>query len=183
MLPCNRRQKVVNRKEKRETLRCISKKSPANGQEVTEDICLRCPVREFMRKPPCKTLADEPAPTPEMDKHAAQEIQEIVQGTPLEELEVEGLDLSTPTDSPEYPAVSMQLWLYKEALMRWKKAGFPVRSDQEVQTIHETKCKPCSWYDAEKKRCKGCGCKVSAGSVAVFNKIKMATEHCPKEEW
>jgi len=170
-------------KNKGTIFRCISKDSKVKGQEVTKDICDHCPVRKFRKQgPPCQQ-PKAPAPSPIPNKNAADEIKEIVHGTPLEEMPIEGLDLSTPPSSPEYPAVSMQLWLYKDALVRWKKAGYPVRSDAEVAKIHETKCKPCSWYDPKKKRCKGCGCRVSVGSVAVFNKIKMATEHCPKELW
>ena len=31
--------------------------------------------------------------------------------------------------------------------------------------------------------CRGCGCRVAAYGMAVFNKIKMATQHCPREKW
>jgi len=84
---------------------------------------------------------------------------------------------------PEYPPLSVQLWTYKEALIKWNKAGRPTRSQEEVEEIHKTHCMPCEWYDKEKKRCRGCGCTVSVGSIAVLNKIKMGTEHCPKEKW
>jgi len=70
-----------------------------------------------------------------------------------------------------------------EAVMRWNSAGRPTRTDEEVGRILETICKPCSWYDPEKKRCRGCGCTVSTSSIAVANKLKMATEKCPRGLW
>jgi hypothetical protein len=88
-----------------------------------------------------------------------------------------------PPFTPEYPNWSVQAWLYKEALIRWKKAGYPTRDQDEVDRIHKEHCLGCDWYDKDKKRCKGCGCRVTDGAVAVVNKIKMATEHCPKELW
>jgi hypothetical protein len=78
----------------------------------------------------------------------------------------------------------MQLWFYKEAIIRWNKAGRPKRSDEEVKELLEGHCKAgCSWFDPEKGRCKGCGCAVSEGSLAIFNKLRMGTEHCPQEKW
>jgi hypothetical protein len=111
------------------------------------------------------------------------EIVEMLKGTPLNG--VEGLKEMGDVDpgSPEYPAMSLQLWAYKEAIIKWQKAGRPTRTNEEVQKIHDTHCVGCSWYDPDKKRCKGCGCRVTTGSVAVLNKIKMKTEHCPKGEW
>jgi hypothetical protein len=83
-----------------------------------------------------------------------------------------------------YPAISSQLWSFKEALIKWNKAGRPTRTQEEVKHIHREFCAmPCEWYDEGAGRCRGCGCKVTTGSIAVFNKIKMATEHCPKDKW
>lgn len=84
---------------------------------------------------------------------------------------------------PEYPAVSAQAWLYKEALSRWVKAGRPTRTQAEVDSIIENHCTQCDWYDKEKKRCRGCGCKVTNSSIAIVNKVKMGTESCPKGLW
>jgi hypothetical protein len=82
---------------------------------------------------------------------------------------------------PNYPPLTVQAWTYKEALIRWHKAGRPKRTQEEVEKIHKEFCAaPCNWYDPDQQRCKGCGCKVTIGSVAVFNKLKLATEHCPK---
>lgn len=89
-----------------------------------------------------------------------------------------------PEPEPDYPSMSMQLHNYKEAILRWTRAGKPTRDDEEVKRIVDTICsKNCNWYDPKKKRCKGCGCKVTTGAMAIFNKVKMATEHCPRGFW
>ena len=72
---------------------------------------------------------------------------------------------------------------YKEAVKRWIKKGRPVRTKEEVDHILEEHCKKCDWYDPEKKTCGDCGCKVTNSGVAVLNKIKMATESCPRDKW
>ena len=187
MLPCIRRQKVVKRLkgDKVTVFRCISKESSIKGQEVTEEICAQCPVRKFKKEgPPCQQAQKEAQnPPPVKDPSVTEEMRDIVKGTPLENLSVDGLEADTDEKSPDYPSIPLQLWLYRDALVKWKKAGYPVRTNEEVKEIHEKKCKPCSWYDSDKKRCKGCGCRVTDGGVAVVNKIKMATEHCPREYW
>ena len=83
----------------------------------------------------------------------------------------------------EYPPLMYQLASYKDALVKWNKAGKPVRSKEEIERIHSEYCTNFDWYDSKQKTCRGCGCKVTLGGMAVFNKIKMATEHCPKEYW
>jgi hypothetical protein len=98
-------------------------------------------------------------------------------------MDVADLDKVQSGEAIHYPAMPMQLWTYKEALIRWYKAGRPKRTQEEVEQIHSEHCKPCEWYDKDSSRCKGCGCAVTTGSIAVFNKIKMGTEHCPKEKW
>jgi len=186
MKPCLRRQKLITRTPEGEatSFQCVNRNSPAFAQTVNEDICAGCPfIKEPTEPPPCQDKPPAPPPLPPSEQKPVDvEVKELIKGTVLEDMPIDGLE-KADKDSPEYPAISMQLWLYKEALGRWKKAGYPVRTDEEVREIHATKCKNCSWFDAEKSRCKGCGCKVSVGSVAIFNKIKMATEHCPKGEW
>ena len=70
---------------------------------------------------------------------------------------------------------------YAMALARWAKAGFPVREQAEVERIEREICRPCEKY--VDGRCKQCGCRVTASSLAVANKIKMATENCPLGKW
>ncbi len=72
---------------------------------------------------------------------------------------------------------------YTEALARWTAAGQPVRPDKKVERIFSQCCKTCNWYDPKRQICRGCGCRVADSGYAVRNKIKMATENCPRELW
>jgi hypothetical protein len=135
-----------------------------------------CEHKVIKHDPPCgKKPMPVPPPTQAPEEPTADELNALEDALKAES------PLKDHETAPEYPGMSTQLWLYKEALMRWNRAGRPTRSKEEVEQIHEMKCKPCDWYD--NGRCKGCGCKVTLGAVAVFNKIKMATESCPKGEW
>ncbi len=83
----------------------------------------------------------------------------------------------------EYPALATELTNYVSAVKGWVAAGRPVRTEEEVATIHTQYCAQCDWYDSKQQRCKGCGCKTSADGAALLNKIKMSTQHCPKQLW
>ena len=72
---------------------------------------------------------------------------------------------------------------YGLALRRWIAAGRPVRADEEVQRIYEMICEPCAYFSRHKKYCKICGCQVRSNGSAFTNKIRMASEHCPKDKW
>lgn len=196
MEPCDKRQKIVTRATGAVTFRCINKQCGLHGEKVDEGICSRCPVRSVRRKPHCPDRSrptGNPGPSPSSNPNiiSTEEMLSFSDADVREMIEEAGLDLdeferpltvdgSTP---PDYPSLSMQAWTYKEALLRWNKAGRPKRSQQEVDDILETHCKKCDWYDSDQKRCRGCGCRVSESSIAIFNKIKMGTEHCPKELW
>lgn len=62
------------------------------------------------------------------------------------------------------------------AIVKWTKAGRPIRSDEEVEKIYREICKPCDQFADD--RCKVCRCGVKASGMSVLNKIKLATEHC-----
>jgi len=81
------------------------------------------------------------------------------------------------------PPVIKQLKTYKRALKKWFKADKITRTNKEIKRLFETHCEPCDDYDSKKHRCRFCGCKVKPTGIAIFNKIKMATEHCPKGLW
>ena len=68
------------------------------------------------------------------------------------------------------------------ALVRWQKAGRPQRTDEEVQYIVWI-CEVCDDYKADEKRCRICRCGVSTGDMAICNKARLKTEHCPQNKW
>jgi len=84
---------------------------------------------------------------------------------------------------PETPSLFRRSVTYAEAVSGWVAVGRPERSDEEVRRIFEECCSTCGWYDKEKHICRGCGCRVSGVGHAIFNKIKMATQHCPRKLW
>jgi len=93
---------------------------------------------------------------------------------------------SAPADAeppPQTPGLVRRVLSYAEALIQWTAAGKPERADDEVVRIFQQICKPCRWFDRRRTICRGCGCRVADSGFAITNKIKMATEHCPKNLW
>lgn len=86
-------------------------------------------------------------------------------------------------EPPQPPGIVRRAISYAEAVAQWTAAGRPVRSDKDVEQIFNRFCKCCRWYDRPKKICKGCGCRVADNGYAIRNKIKMATESCPRNFW
>ena len=193
MKHCKKRQKVVKRPGNEVRFRCMNNKCSFMGNVVDEAICSGCPVRVGEHKSPCPARRSRPTQpaknnasviqTEEMLNITDEEFQEMVTAAGLDMSEFEQEAPAASEGAVEYPPLSMQLWFYKEAIIRWNKAGRPKRTDEEVKEILDTHCKSCSWFDPEKNRCKGCGCAVSEGSIAIFNKLRMGTEHCPQEKW
>jgi hypothetical protein len=68
---------------------------------------------------------------------------------------------------------------YAKAVLRWGKAGFPVRSDEEVDRLLIICNNGCDGMVSG--RCKYCGCRVNTGP-AISNKARMATEECRHPE-
>ena len=69
---------------------------------------------------------------------------------------------------------------YATALARWTAAGFPTRTQAEVDACLAV-CQTCEHYTGG--RCRKCGCCVNKSKMAVLNKAKMATEACPEGKW
>lgn len=69
------------------------------------------------------------------------------------------------------------------ALARWRKAGYPCRTDEQVAHIYRDHCKPCGFRDSKADTCKLCSCPVRIVGIAVRNKLRMATESCPRWKW
>jgi hypothetical protein len=85
--------------------------------------------------------------------------------------------------SPKAPNLLRRAMSYAEAVIEWTAAGRPERSDEEVERIFHHFCKPCRWFNRRRQICYGCGCRVADSGFAIFNKIKMATQHCPRKRW
>lgn len=166
---CIKRQRILRSGE--EEFRCINPASQHHGQTVS-DVCDACPVKVLLKKRPCKRRKEEVKSEPPLSDK--------------ETIEVLKNDFNVPVseeDIKKYPPLYTQMLSYKEALKKWVKAGKPTRTQEQVDQIVEDHCKKCDWYDKEAERCKGCGCRVSNSSIAIVNKVKMATEHCPKGLW
>ena len=82
---------------------------------------------------------------------------------------------------PTLPSFPKRVLNYTEAVAEWITKGRPERSNEDVEHIYSTYCVPCSWL--KRGTCQGCGCRVARNGVAVTNKIKMATQHCPQGKW
>ncbi|MFA5262234.1 MAG: hypothetical protein WC378_00305 [Opitutaceae bacterium] len=78
------------------------------------------------------------------------------------------------------PSLPAKTGHYAAALLRWARAGCPVRSDGEVTAIVVT-CQACEKYAGGS--CSVCGCKVSHSPWPMANKARMATEVCPLGKW
>ena len=79
-------------------------------------------------------------------------------------------------DAP--PALPKMALEATTAYTRWLRAGRPMRDAAEVERIHAI-CQPCPLFKGD--HCGLCGCALSR-EVSVYNKIAMATEHCPLSE-
>lgn len=159
-MTCTKRQRIVKRDSHRsmESFRCFNKACPVYGTTVSDEMCAACPMQVLKHKRPCAKI-------------------------PRHYSECGAAEKALLKTTPKYPSLTMQLLTWKEAIKKWRAAGKPVRNKEEMRKILETHCHKCAWYDKDKRRCKGCGCRVTEGGVAVLNKIRMKTEHCPRDLW
>jgi len=81
------------------------------------------------------------------------------------------------------PPIQKRLVTWAEACANWALAGSPTRPQDEIDRIYKYFCEPCHFRIRSKNVCLVCGCRVDTYGYAIFNKIKMATEHCPKGKW
>ena len=93
------------------------------------------------------------------------------------------------------PPIGTQAVRYLTAIERWRAAGKPERTDEEVDQILREHCSQCVYFDAGRCKHEQCGCRVrsSAGERETFlgryvsrglvNKLRMATERCPLNKW
>ncbi len=82
---------------------------------------------------------------------------------------------------PKEPSRIKKVCKWIQAVNRWRKAGKPSRTDEQVAILVAI-CHDCKYYSS-KGRCRACGCTISKGAWAVTNKARMATEQCPKGRW
>ena len=84
----------------------------------------------------------------------------------------------------EMPKIATKVVRLSDALSRWKEAGSPKRTAEEIKTIFETICFPCEQFIGNDKSgsCKACGCRL-AHVGGLLNKIEMVTEECPLGKW
>lgn len=75
------------------------------------------------------------------------------------------------------PTMTRRFRKWTGAVKRWKDAGSPVRSQERIEEIHATHCRPCPHF-TEKQTCDLCGCRVRNSGKAWLNKIAMGTERC-----
>ena len=88
-----------------------------------------------------------------------------------------------PDLTPEVERLGITLKMAKRwvtALLKWRAAGYPTRTQEEVDRIVAI-CVKCKHY--VKGRCKLCGCCVSHSKIPITNKAKLATESCPVGKW
>lgn len=79
------------------------------------------------------------------------------------------------------PSLARQAWTYSKAVARWKLAGSPTRTTEEITSILAI-CQACPHYtQSDRPRCRLCGCSVNNQPNGLANKIAMATEGCPDD--
>lgn len=136
-------------------IRCADPTCAHFTKEVTEGVCSQCPRHV----------------TAVLAKAAA---------------EASAIKSEVVKEVPTLPGLLTRAANWTAAVAGWVAAGRPERSDEEVERIYNTFCAgkpPCRWFEPEKKRCVGCGCNVTDHGPAVLNKIKMATQKCPRGFW
>lgn len=80
------------------------------------------------------------------------------------------------------PSVTAQLSSYAAAVSRWLAAGRPVRTDEQVAGLLAI-CQDNRCGKYRDGQCLACGCRVNSSGWALANKLRMATESCPKGMW
>lgn len=80
------------------------------------------------------------------------------------------------------PSLTHQLRGYAASLSRWIAAGRPVRPDGDVADLL-TICQANQCGQYRDGQCLACGCRVNSSGWAIVNKLRMATENCPKGLW
>jgi hypothetical protein len=189
MIECKKRQKVIS--NGKISHRCLNRECELYGQKV-DTICNDCPLNRLNGAGwggPCsrrQVLTEDTAICHGVSKEVARQecnaclvelatfnLQPdiIIRQYREHESEIE--------KDKDYPSLLTQVNNYRLSVTRWIKAGRPTRTEGEIERLFII-CKKCDWYDVKTSRCKGCGCRVVPKGLAIVNKLKMATEHCPR---
>lgn len=102
-------------------------------------------------------------------------------GTPREVLAKMPPCSGRPESSPPAFRRKRRIRRYRRAVKKWRAAGRPVRSPEEIKVIYAEHCQPCQHFNSG--YCEVCGCRVRRSGFALTNKIKMATEACELGKW
>lgn len=84
-------------------------------------------------------------------------------------------------DEDTTPKSLLQMWKkWRRAIKKWKKAGKPKRTDEEVAQIIEI-CSQCEHLGIRfgLMYCEKCTCSLGKSQYGSLNKARMATESCP----
>jgi hypothetical protein len=68
------------------------------------------------------------------------------------------------------------------AIGRWVAYGRPTRTAAQIAEVWAI-CQACEFLAPSRDRCSICDCRVSLTAAAIFNKVAMGTEACPKKKW
>lgn len=93
------------------------------------------------------------------------------------------VEVISETAGPPMPNFPRRLGRYVRAIARWVAKGRPTRSKELVAFILETHCHQCPLFNHEHQACSPCGCSVNSQTQALWNKLAMATEECPRRYW
>ena len=91
------------------------------------------------------------------------------------------LNLSNPKHEmrPARKTLTQKILSYSAAITRWKLAGSPTRSQEDIDRIYSI-CETCKFFaNAKRPHCKLCGCSLNRSPNGLVSKIAMATESCP----
>ena len=176
MSDCRKRQ--VEKSGSEIILRCINKAASAYKGVVEDSICDVCPVKVMMLGAKSLPIIDPEALPP--CEYRVNDKTCMVTGLGITKEICNACVAETKTHTASLPD---KLINYASSVRRWVASGRPVRSDERVAEIFRDHCSGCKMYDEEKRACKSCGCAVNNSSVPLANKLKMATESCPLNQF
>lgn len=77
------------------------------------------------------------------------------------------------------PPLLIRGWNFATAMWRWTSAGFPMRTQQDIDTRLAI-CQGCEFF--ANNACSQCGCGCTE-ETRLINKLALSTEKCPVGKW